>query len=213
MSETGGVLLDYTTIISAANALNSSEAIYPATTINPYKDLLTGRTTNPDSPMWIDIACLADCLEACVLHEHICVMKAVDNDRILERGRYAIGSSSAISLIDQWSGSGILRDISDEPAGRQDWIEGLLEDPAVVGNLLRSMMRLLKEPVYSTIPDLFSHSQTVYKFDGESLWNVVKTKVNSNDIGRTYRRIAREEEFVPRQRYSSHFYPKTYSVS
>ena len=208
MLETGGVFVDYTTLISAANALNCSEAIYPGTTINPYKDLLSGHATNPDSPMWIDMACLADCLEAGVLHEHIYIMKAVDHDRVLERGRYATGSSSVISLIDQWSGSGILRDISDESADRQDWLEGILEDSAVIGNLLRSMMRLLNEPVYSTIPDLFSHSQTVYKFDGESLWNVIKTKVDSNNMGRAYRRIAREEGFAPRQRYSSHFYPE-----
>jgi hypothetical protein len=101
-----------------------------------------------------------------------------------------------------------LRDVSDESADAQDWLEGLVEDPAVVGNLLRSMMRLLKEPVYSTIPDLFSHSQTVYKFDGESLWNSIKARMNPKDIGRTYRRIAREEGFASRQRYSSHFYPE-----
>jgi hypothetical protein len=158
--------------------------------------------------MWVDMACLADCLEACVLHEHVYVMKAVDNDRVLERGRYSTESPSAISLVDQWSGSGILRDVSDESANRQEWLEGVLEDRAVVGNLLRSMMRLLKEPAYCTIPDLFSHSQTVYKFDGESLWNAIKAKVNSNDISRAYRRIAREEGFVLLQRYSSHFYPE-----
>lgn len=208
MPQDSGVLLDYTTLISAANALNCSAAVYPDSVVNPYKDLLRGHATAPDNPMWLEMTCLADCLEASVLHEHVYAMKAVDHDRILDQGRYAVGNSSAISLIDLWSREGILRDVSAKATGSDGWLQEMAADPDVLGNLLRSMMRLLKEPVYSTIPDLFSHSQTVYKFDGESIWDTLKASLNIREIGSAYRRIAREEGFTPQEKYTAHFYPE-----
>ena len=213
MPQDSGVLLDYTTLISAANALNCSAAVYPDSVVNPYKDLLRGHATAPDNPMWLEMTCLADCLEASVLHEHVYAMKAVDHDRILDQGRYAVGNSSAISLIDLWSREGILRDVSAKATGSDGWLQEMAADPDVLGNLLRSMMRLLKEPVYSTIPDLFSHSQTVYKFDGESIWDTLKASLNIREIGSAYRRIAREEGFTPQENIRPTSIPKKFFAS
>src|SRR5262249_40120302 len=57
-------------------------------------------------------------------------------------------------------------------------------------------------------PDLFSHSQTVYKFDGETIWSRVRELIDQKELSRVFRRKLRESAATVRLTATSHFYPE-----
>ena len=203
------VLVDYTTLISAANALNCRGLVYPGVTRNPYEGLIAARTTPPSSPMWLEFASLADVLEALVTHEQLAVMTAVENDRILDRGRYQDEGADGVPLVSLLEQRGVLERIdqsSDSFERVLDWLADAAADPELLDRLTTSMLELLEQPAYRSIPDLFSHSQTVYKFDGESVWDQLRERLPLREFTRTFQRRIRELGFAPQLEYTDRFY-------
>jgi len=72
--------------------------------------------------------------------------------------------------------------------------------------LVTSCFELLKQPVYSAIPDLFSHSQTIYKFDGESVWGKLAQSLNMRRFSRQYQLQRAQAHYQPQLQYTSFFY-------
>lgn len=202
------VLMDYTTLISAANVLNCRDTFYPPTTVNPYTELLRGQRTPPDSPMWLEVACLAEAVEACVSHEEILLVPVNDRDRVLETGRYR---RAGVSLVAEWRAAGAVAEADAteaDVATNKDWLAEFANDPTAIDELIVATVELLQHPYYDGLPDVFSHSQTVYKFDGESLWSQLQPMLSMPSVSRKFQRAVRRAGFRPSTRYTSFFYPE-----
>lgn len=205
------VLVDYTTLVSAANVIGCADAVYPLTTENPYLSLLAGQPTRSNSPMWLEVVSLADLLEGIVIHETLCVLDAADDDRNRELGRYVKDGKSQHTMVGLLRDEAILEELSvptAEAINFQNWIEQVAKSGALVVSLVDSLFELLKQPAYTALPDLFSHSQTVYKFDGETIWSRARNLIDSKELSRTFRRKLRENADSIRLSGTSHFYPE-----
>lgn len=202
-------LFDLTTIVSANNALNCQSASYPKSTINPYTNLLNGVSSNQDSPIWLEMSSLSDLIEAIIIHDKIVVFDIFENDRILDRGRYQ--TTDSFDLFSSLMSLGIVEKISIPNSRAEqviEWIKHMEKDDDFVENLLESFFKILKQPFYNNIPDLFSHSQTVYKFDGESVWNNIKEQINLRKFARKYKRMKKKLGFDPKLKFTDFFYPE-----
>lgn len=203
------VLVDYTTLVSAANVIGSANAVYPTSMKNPYLSLLAGRPTRPNSPMWLEVASLADLFEGVVIHEKLCVLDVADGDRNRELGRYANGKNQH-AMVSRLRDEAILEelDVAGEAINFQNWIEQVAKTGVLVTSLVDSLFELLKQPAYAALPDLFSHSQTVYKFDGETIWSRLQNFIDKKELSRTFRRKLRESADSIRLTETPYFYPE-----
>jgi hypothetical protein len=204
------VLIDYTTLVSAANVVNSANAFYPTTTENPYLSLLNGRATRPDSAMWLEVASLADLLETVVIHETCCLLDVGESDRNRELGRF-VNANSQHTMIAVLRDEHIVEDLSvssEQPINFQNWIDQAIKSGVLLSSLVDSLFELLKQPAYAALPDLFSHSQTVYKFDGETIWSRVRELIDSKELSRAFRRKVRDNSDSIRLTATTHFYPE-----
>jgi hypothetical protein len=205
------VLIDYTTLVSAANVISCADAVYPESTNNPYLSLLGGRATHPDSPMWLEVASLADFLESIVIHETLCVLDVGQGDRNRELGRYVKEEKSRHTMLALLRKDHILEELyvsSEQTINFQNWLEQASKSGALVTALVNSLFEILKQPAYAALPDLFSHSQTVYKFDGETIWSRVRGLIDQKESSRIFRRKLRENAGNIRLTATSHFYPE-----
>ncbi|WP_456622611.1 hypothetical protein [Bradyrhizobium sp. P5_C12] len=205
------VLVDYTTLVSAANVICCADAIYPSSTKNPYRSLLAGQPTHPDSPMWLEVASLADLVEGIVIHETLCVLDVADGDRNRELGRYVKDGSRQRNMMSFLRAESILEELdvaSGDSINFQNWIQEAAKSGALLTSLINALFELLKQPAYRGLPDLFSHSQTVYKFDGETVWSRVQGLVDPKELSRAFRRKLRENANSIQLAETSHFYPE-----
>ena len=205
------ILFDYTTLVSAANVINCGRSVYPSTTQNPYLALLAGRGTPKDSPMWLEVASFADLLESIVIHDVICVIDIDKSDRNREFGRYVQTGNEQAAMIELLRHEQILEELSISPeqdTAFQQWLEKAIRGGVLITSLVDSLFELLKQPPYAKLPDLFSHSQTVYKFDGETIWTKVRSQIDMKELSRLFRRKLRESATLPLLSMTSHFYPE-----
>jgi hypothetical protein len=205
------VLIDYTTLVSAANVLGCADAFYPKTTKNPYSSLLSGQATDPDSPMWLEVASLSDLLESVVIHETLCVLDVGSDDRNRELGRYSKHSTLEDRIFKVLQNERVLQELkvsSEHAANFQSWLEQVANSGVLCTSLVDSLFELLKQPAYANLPDLFSHSQTVYKFDGETIWSCMKTLIDYKELSRVFRKKLRENSNSLRLTETLHFYPE-----
>jgi hypothetical protein len=205
------VLVDYTTLVSAANVIGCANAVYPLTTQNPYQSLLDGQPTVSNSPMWLEVASLADLLEAIVIHETLCVLDVADGDRNRDLGRYVKDGKGQPTIVGLLRDEAILEELSvstEEAVNFESWVEQVAKSGTLLVSLVDSLFELLKQPTYMALPDLFSHSQTVYKFDGETIWARLRNLIDSKELSRIFRRKLRENADNIRLTATSHFYPE-----
>jgi hypothetical protein len=158
--------------------------------------------------MWLEFTSLADAVEAIVIHDNLSVLGVVADDRIWDKSRYQAARTN-IPMLSTWIEAGVVQQLeaSDDLLGQaRDWLESAARSPELLEQLLDSMITVLQQPVYRSIPDLFSYSQTIYKFDGESIWKEIKRSLGLRDFARKYQHAMRSSGFVPRLEYGRSFY-------
>lgn len=205
----GEVLFDYTTIIGAANALNCEDLVFPTSRRNPYAEFLAKEKSPADSPMWLEWAALAEIVEAAVIHDKLLLMRITDNDRVLERGRYNPQDQTRVPLLSRLKLAGVVHEIEldhHQTNTMHTWLKGAASDPIFLDRMLSSMFQLLKHPVYREMPDLFSHSQTVYKFDGETVWGILSKDISVRQFSKKYQVMKVRNGYEPVLKYAGAFY-------
>ncbi len=206
-----GVIFDYTTIVGAANVISAEGVVYPGSTRNPYEALLQGRPTSPDAPMWLEVAALSDVVESIVIHDKLLLLGIGQGDRNFESGRYSSDISGFVSLLDRGGATERVHLDTELERYCDDLLTTIADNQEFLLALIETYFALLKQPVYEQIPDLFSHSQTVYKFDGEAVWQRLEQRLEQrlplSKFTRQFQKAALRSGFEPSLRWTSHYYP------
>ncbi|MDQ0364023.1 hypothetical protein [Catenuloplanes indicus] len=188
------MLLDYTTLASAANALSCAELRYPTSVKNPYENFLRGRKSGGECPIWIEFASLAEVIESAILHERIGILSVDQEGGNLRRSPSYPWLPTKLGVFDNWLDEVIVR-VEDRRSIAEIFRDGMkffMEDEDRRNQMAKATLGVLEAPVYRNIPDLFSHSQTIYQLEGEDSLGGYKREFEAA-IDREWVRLGRKK--------------------